>query len=89
MEIDYSTLPEHMRDAMRRYIEQGIAPGGFLLAVLTNNLKEAVARADDINRESLVDYVRFLYNEAPSECQGSQQKVQQWIAEGGLEGREV
>jgi hypothetical protein len=32
--IDYSTLPEHMQESMRRYIEKGIQPGSFLAAIL-------------------------------------------------------
>lgn len=42
MEIDYSILPEHMRDAMRRYIENGEPVGDFLNAILRNDLMDAL-----------------------------------------------
>lgn len=80
--FDYSLLPQHIRDAMQRYIEDRIQPGGFLTAVLSNDLAEAFARADHINRMRLHDIVRFLYNEAPSTCWGSPEKVKSWLGKG-------
>lgn len=76
---NYNILPEHMQGGMKRYIEDGIPPGGFLYAVLCNDLMGAVRKADDINQHRLIDYARFLYNEAPSNCYGSPQKVEAWI----------
>lgn len=73
------TIPPHMRAALLRYTKDHIEPGSFLRAVLENNLKEAVARADGINRHRLIDYVTYLYNEAPSACWGSPEKVQAWL----------
>ena len=43
-------IPEHMWGAIVRYYENGIPPGGFLEAVINNDLREACARADEINR---------------------------------------
>lgn len=86
MQINYDRLPHHMRDAMQRYVEHGIAPGSFLTAVLSNDLMGAMGRADDINRASLYDYAVFLRSNAPIGCWGSPQHVEDWIAEGGLNG---
>jgi len=86
MTINYDKLPEHMRAVMQRYMEGGLHPGGFLFAVLTNNLMEAFHRADDVNGARLEDYVRFLYWEAPIDSFGSAEKVQAWIKQGGLSG---
>ena len=69
-----------MLAALNRYIENGIRPGGFLNAVLCNDLKEAIGRADYINMPLIPSYVNWLYNEAPSACWGSSQKVDSWIA---------
>ena len=82
----WSMIPVHMHGAMERYIQNGILPGSFLEAVLSNNLRDAVARADDINRDALPDYVRFLYNHAPSFCWGSPEAVEEWCKAGGLAG---
>ena len=77
--INYSSLPEHMREGMKLYIEQGIEPGGFLTAVLENNLMEAFGQADSINRHRLFDICGFIYNEAPHNCHGSPEIVKAWM----------
>ena len=77
--IDYSIIPEHMVDSVKRYLEAGIKPGDFLTAVLENNLTESFARADSINQTHMLDWVKFLYNELPMSCWGSQEKVKNWI----------
>jgi len=83
---DYSKLPDYMQGGMQRYIEDGIDPGDFLFAVLSNNLSEAVQCADCTNIEKLPDYVMFMYWEIPSTAWGSKELVHQWIADGGLQG---
>ena len=78
---DYDRLPEHMRGVMQRYIENKIPPGGFLTAVLENDLAGAFGRADHINRHRIYDIVSFLYNEAPRACWGSPEAVTKWLGE--------
>jgi hypothetical protein len=73
-----------MIGGLRRYIEQGIGPGHFLSALLSNNLRASVERADDINRRAIVDYVKFLYNYAPAGAGGSPEKFEAWIARSDL-----
>jgi flagellar capping protein FliD len=84
-----SLLPPHMRGAMQRYIENGIAPGDFLTAVLRNDLMGALGKADDENRHSLHSYGVYLYSYAPAGCYGSIERVNAWVSEGGLGVREV
>ena len=83
---NWSLIPEHMHDAVRGYILEGWRPGDFLRAVLSNNLKEAVGRADEENQRALVGWVRFLYNYAPGPCWGTPERVDEWMAQGGYEG---
>lgn len=78
-DVNYTLLPEHMRDGARGYVEFGLAPGGFLSAVLENNFVDAFGKADAINRASLHDWAIWLWNEAPSDCWGSREKVRAWI----------
>lgn len=85
-EINYSRLPAHMQDGMRLYIENGIPPGSFQTAVLSNDLMGAFRRADDVNRMAILDYAMFLFNEAPCGCFGSPEHVKDWIAKRGLNG---
>jgi len=76
-----SKVPVHTLPGLKRYIENHIEPGGFLSAVLSNDLKESFGRADQENREHLFDIVNFLYNEAPATCWGSPEKVKAWLRE--------
>lgn len=80
MEEYLEYLPEHMHGAVERYLFHRIEPGSFLCAVLENNLKEAVARADSINRAALSDIVIFITNGLPSVCHGNPTKVAAWLA---------
>lgn len=77
--INYGRLPEHCREGVRLYVEEGVPVGDFLTAVLENNLVEAFARADEVNAERMRDYADFLWNEAPSPCWGSGEKVAKWL----------
>jgi hypothetical protein len=77
--FDTYKLPTHTESSLESYILQGIPTGGFLQAVLSNNLREAVSRADDQNQRALVNIVKFLYNHAPSACWGSEGYYRDWI----------
>jgi len=77
-DVDYSPLPEHMQEGARNYIEHGEEPGGFLRAVLENNLVSAFERADNTNLPRMYTWASWLYNEAPSDCWGSPAKVAAW-----------
>ena len=79
MTINYSKLPEHMQEGARRYIEDGIEPGGFLTAVLSNDLKGAYVRADEENLAAMREWVNWVYWECPGVAQGSSKNVKAWI----------
>jgi hypothetical protein len=75
---NYEILPEHMREEMRLWIEDGIAPGDFLWRILTNNFVHAFLQADIINSKRLFDYAKFLWEEAPNLSWGSEEKCIKW-----------
>ncbi len=83
---DYAMLPAHMRGGMRRYIERGIRPGDFLMAVLRNDFVRALMLAGRKARQRIFDIAEFLYYEAPIACWGNKDAVEEWIKLGGLEG---
>lgn len=68
-------VPEHIRGGLIRYLELGIPPGGFLTAVLENNLFEAFGRADQTNQRALFGIVSWIYNNAPHDSHGSPEQV--------------
>ena len=72
-------IPIHMMDGIRRYIDDHIPPGDFLSSIITNDLRESVGRADDENIRNIPAYVSYFYNEAPSSCWGSAEKMNEWL----------
>lgn len=73
-------IPGHMKESIERYAKDHHCVGGFLQAVLENDLKEACGRADEGNQKLLFEYCRLLYNEVPSACWGSPDKVKEWLS---------
>lgn len=77
-------IPLRMHGGLIRWILDGIKPGHFLTAVIENNLSESISRGDEINIALLQNYVKFLYNDAPSNCWGSKEKVELWAQQKGF-----
>ena len=67
------------KDGLLRYAKEGIPTGGFLRAVLENDLMEAFARADRQNTDDMEEIVSFVYNDLPSACHGSPEIVKKWL----------
>lgn len=84
--MDYSGLPENLRGGVERYIEDGVATGDFLKAVISNDLINAVGRADFLNIDRLAGIVNWFYNNAPMSCWGSKEKYEDWVKGSGLNG---
>jgi hypothetical protein len=73
--------------ALHRYVNARIPTGDFLRAVLSNNLSESIGRADEDNLRALPTIVAYIYNELPSLCWGSEERVQRWLEHRELEVR--
>ena len=74
-------IPESTLEGIRDHVLWGLPAGGFLTAVLTNDLFEATGRADTRNRAALMDICGFVYSYCPGACWGSYEKVDRWAAE--------
>lgn len=72
-------MKESTRNDLNEYIKDRVPVGDFLYAVLTNNLVETYARADEENLYDLFEIVSYVYNQLPSECWGSKEKVDKWL----------
>jgi len=72
-------IPVHTKAALDRYIEHKMLPGGFLIAVLSNDLFGAVGRADRENLAALPDIVKYIYNELPAGSWGSNDIIWRWV----------
>jgi hypothetical protein len=79
--MNYDKIKPETIAGINRYVAMHCPTGDFLRAVLCNDLKEAVARADDENIKVLPEIVCYCYNEIPHNCWGSPEKVNAWLAE--------
>ncbi len=62
------------------YILRGVPTGSFLEAVISNDLREAMARADEDSRAALFGLVSYLHNDCPGGCWGSPERYRDWMA---------
>jgi len=69
-EGEYAAIPMHMREAIMNYVVKRYELGGFLTAVICNDLKGAVNRADRENLPLLRLYVLWFHNVCPSNLVG-------------------
>ena len=77
--LDFSTGNNYTDEAIENYLIYGYEPGGFLMAVLSNNLFLAAGRADHWNRERLADIVEVLWHNMPPLSFGSTEVVNDWL----------
>ena len=75
----YEGVPSHTQHALRQYVENGLAPGGFLTAVLENDLMGAIGRADSQNIAALKEIAQFIYNRVPSVAHGYKGVVDDYL----------
>lgn len=71
-------LPPHMQRSLDAYIRYGRPVGGFLKAVISNDLVQAAALADGVNVRQLPAFAAYLWNEAPRACWGSAEAYKEW-----------
>jgi hypothetical protein len=74
--------PAHIRKSIDAYVQQGRPTGSFVRAVLCNDLKEAIGRADETNLEALPHIVAYVYNRVPFVVWGSEARVDAHLAKG-------
>lgn len=72
-------MQQNIKDSLNRYVNEKIPTGGFLYAVLANDLMMAFARADLENRNSMFEIVKYVHNNLPIDCYGSYEKVERWL----------
>ena len=77
--LNWDACPKHCSEGLKNYVINRINTGGFLHAVLINDLFGAFSRADPTNRNDLHDIIMFIYNELPVKCYGTQEKYEGWL----------
>lgn len=79
MTVDYSKIPSLVMNNLLAYVQGQEAPGGFLYAVLSNNLFQAVARADKEMKPLIPLLVQYIHWEVPGGCHGSPEQIKAWM----------
>jgi hypothetical protein len=74
----YDMISDSCLDGLIRYCLYGDEVGGFLTAVLLNDLREAACRADDQNIQILHVYASWLHNTLPNWAWGSDAAMTKW-----------
>lgn len=72
-------LPQDVRESLDFYATHRVMPGGFLYAVLSHDLFNAVWRADPKNLAALPAIVAYVYNELPPLSHGNAGMVDEWV----------
>jgi len=72
-------IPGRTKDTIDNYVLRGWKPGGFVTAMLANDLKGACGAADSINKKYIWDICSYIYNNTPYQSQGSYQAVEDWL----------
>ena len=76
----YPAMPPLIIEGLRKYADNHLPVGGFLTAVLENNLTEAIVRADMFSLAGIKDIVMYVHWEIPGDCHGSPQAVRAWLS---------
>ena len=76
---EYALIRPDIVQALNDYGQHHHGVGDFLVACLKNQFHEAVCRADHTNRHTLPEIAKYMYNELPSQCWGSPEKVTAWL----------
>lgn len=70
--------PVNIREGVARYLK-GCTPGGFLRAVLENDLSVAVWSADTQSLAKLPEVMAYVDREVPPRARGSRERVRLWL----------
>lgn len=74
-------IPAHTRQSLSDYLTRRLPPGGFLEAVLMNDLYMAACRADGLNSLQLIAIIKYVASRFPMECWGSKQAIKDWLSD--------
>jgi len=76
---DFGQIRQNIVEGLNRFVLLHQPVGHFLTAVLSNNLREAFARADADNQKTMFQIVSYCHNQIPGNCWGTPEKVKAWV----------
>ena len=72
-------MKQETKEAIDRYVNEHLRTGGFLSAVLRNDLFAAARIADNENCRDLGEIVNYVWEHVPVGARGSVQAIEDWI----------
>jgi len=75
---DYGLIRQNIIEGINRFVLHHQRVGHFITAILSNDLREAFARADADNQKTMHQIVSYCHNEIPGVCWGTAKKVEAW-----------
>lgn len=66
-------------ETLKRYVDQGVPTGSMFEAILSNDLADAMGRADPFSIHRVPAIVAYVHNELPPACWGSRRIVAAWV----------
>ncbi len=76
---DSALISPVIKQSLEDYVELGFPTGDFLAAVISNDLMDAVGRADKVNIRVLRSICGKIYKEFPHGAHGSREIYKDWI----------
>jgi hypothetical protein len=76
-------IPKGTLDTLWAWAALGRQPGGFLTALLSNDLYAACVTADMCNRHAIWEIMKYVAEELPRLCWGDAPTVRAWRTHGG------
>jgi len=76
--FDAYDIPQWIAESLEAWGRRARPTGGFLRAVLENDLFAAYGRADPTSRAAMHEIVKAIYNQMPTGSHGSRRIVQTW-----------
>lgn len=73
-------IPQELIEGLILYRDEIIKPGGYLTAILENNLFDAVGKGDTVNLLVLKELCVYIYHELPGDIWGSKEIVEKYLA---------
>lgn len=80
------TIPQDTLYRIEEYVMKGAHPGGFLAALVQNDLCLTFRRADGRNVKCVESIYMLFYNYLPDRSYGSEEAFEEWRMLGGIQG---
>lgn len=81
-------VPEGIFGGIKHYVLYGLHPGSCLEAILSNKLLQSFETADEHTQTYMFEILKYIYNETPMGCWGSEVKYYAWLAKDWASERE-